>query len=75
MLSTFSAALRTDHDIQPLLPSDPPPTAFDLLHVLATKPFPVSLAPSSVRDATKGISLLSHLASMPFSAAISLFLR
>ena len=27
MLSTFSAALRTDLDIKPLLPSDPPPTA------------------------------------------------
>ena len=51
MLSTFAAALRTDPDLKPLLPTDPSPTAFDLLHVLATKPFPVSLAPSSVREA------------------------
>ena len=49
MLSTFAAALRTDPDLKPLLPTDPSPTAFDLLQVLATKPFPVSLAPSSIQ--------------------------
>ena len=56
--------LHTDPDLKPLLPTDPSPTAFDLLHVLATKPFPVSLAPSSVREAeglTDSAGVLLHL--------------
>ena len=64
MLSTFAAALRTDTTLKPLLPTDPAPTAFDLIDVLATKPFPVSLAPSSVREAeglTDTAGVLLHL--------------
>ena len=64
MLSTFATALRTDTTLKPLLPTDPAPTAFDLIEVLATKPFPVSLAPSSVRAAeglTDTAGVLLHL--------------
>ena len=45
MLHSFTAALRTDATLKPLLPSDPSPTAFDPLEILAMHAFPVSLSP------------------------------
>ena len=64
MLTSFTSALRTDATLKPLLPTDPSPTAFDLLDILATHAFPVSLAPSSVREAeglTATAGVLLHL--------------
>ena len=64
MLHSFTAALRTDATLKPLLPTDPSPTAFDLLEILAMHAFPVSLCPSSVREAeglTPTAGVLLHL--------------